>query len=82
MIKNISCEEVMSKLYTYLDSEVDGPTEEEINHHLHYCRECFSRAEFEKLLKRKVAKSGEKKIPDDVQNRLTELVRSFGNTTH
>ena len=57
----VSCEEVLSKLYAYLDREVDELTTSEIDHHLEHCRECFSRAEFEKVLRNRVAKSTEKK---------------------
>ncbi len=77
MVKKISCEEVMSKLYAYLDREIDGPTEEEIDHHLGHCRECFSRAEFEKLLRSKVSTVGSKQTPEDVQQRLTSLIKRF-----
>ena len=55
MTQKISCEEVMSKLYAYLDNEIDAPTEADIDAHVHKCRECYSRAEFEKNLRKKVA---------------------------
>jgi len=77
MVKELSCEDVLSKLYDYLDSEVDGPTEEDINHHLHNCRECFSRAEFEKMLRKKVSEVGESKAPEDVKARLASLIKRF-----
>ena len=73
----LSCEEVMSKLYAYLDQEVDAPTEEDIAAHVSGCRECYSRAEFEKALKRKVVSTTEEKTPDDVRKRLDFLIRRF-----
>ena len=77
MNRKMSCAEVLSKLYVYLDNEVDGPTEADIEHHLHDCRECFSRAEFEKKLKQRVAHSGMESTPDDVQQRLKSLIKRF-----
>lgn len=77
MAKELSCEDVLSKLYDYLDSEVDGPTAEDINHHLHHCRECFSRAEFEEMLRNKVIEAGESQAPEDVKARLASLIKRF-----
>ena len=77
MSKNISCIAAMSKLQAYLDNEVGAPTEDDIDHHLHNCRECFSRAEFEKTLRKKVADIGSSETPEDVQHRLASLIQRF-----
>ena len=77
MTRKISCEEVLSKLYAYLDNEVDAPTESDIDAHLHECRECFSRAEFEKALKKKVAAATEVATPDETRARLQTLIKRF-----
>lgn len=77
MSEKISCVEVLSKLYDYLDQEVDTLTEEEIDEHVHACRECFSRMEFERRLRQKVAQSGSVAAPEDVQKRLTSLIKRF-----
>ncbi len=77
MTNQLSCDEVLSMLYDYLDSEVDGPTEADIDAHLHSCRECFSRAEFEKALRKKVAGAGEVETPDATRGRLEALIKRF-----
>ena len=77
MNRKVSCEEVLSKLHAYLDQEVDAPSEAEIDQHLHECRECFSRAEFEKTLKRKVASAAEVETPADTRERLEALIKRF-----
>ena len=77
MMRKISCEEVLSKLHAYLDHEVDAPSEAEIDHHLHECRECFSRAEFEKALKRKVAGAADVATPAETRARLESLIKRF-----
>ena len=77
MTKKITCDEVLLKLHAYLDQEVDAPTEADIDAHLHECRECFSRAEFEKALKRKIATAGEITPPDDTRGRLEALIKRF-----
>lgn len=77
MTSKLTCSEVMVRLYAYLDSEVDDLTELDIEEHLDECRECFSRADFEKRLRARVAKSGETKAPSDVQQRLRKLIQQF-----
>ena len=75
--RTITCNEAMSKLYDYLDSELDDITEEEIDRHVHDCRECFSRMDFEKRLRAKVQNLDETQTPPDVQDRLMALVKKF-----
>ena len=77
MTRKVSCEEVLSKLHAYLDQEIDAPSEAEIDHHLHECRECFSRAEFEKALKKKVASAAETTTPAETRQRLEALIKRF-----
>ena len=77
MARVMSCEDVLSLLSTYLDSEVDGMTEADIDAHIHKCRECFSRAEFERALKKKVKAAGELKTPEATRNRLESLIKRF-----
>lgn len=77
MVEKISCEDVLAELYQYLDREVDPATSEIIDQHLEHCRECFSRAEFEKRLRARVADAVETEVPDDVQQRLRSLLKRF-----
>lgn len=73
----ISCAEVMSKLYAFLDGEVDNLTESDIEHHLHHCRECFSRVDFEKKLKERVKSTDAVNTPPDVKSRLQDIMNKF-----
>jgi len=73
----MSCEDVLRQLYAYLDGEVDNLTEAEIEHHLHHCRECFSRMDFEKKLKQKVKESASLQTPVEVRSRLNKLMSKF-----
>ena len=77
MANKISCEEVISKLYDYLDQELAGSTQVDIDEHIKDCRECFSRAEFERALRKKVAGSIEADTPADTRNRLEALIKRF-----
>lgn len=78
MSNKMTCEAVLQHLYDYLDGEVNDELMADIDHHLEDCRECFSRAEFEKLLKKRVEKSIEaEEVPEDVQGRIQSLMNRF-----
>jgi anti-sigma factor (TIGR02949 family) len=77
MSDSMSCEDVLAKLYDYLDKEVDSGLEADIDEHIHSCRECFSRAEFERKLRKRVVTSVEVKPPDGVRSRLENLIKKF-----
>ena len=77
MVKTISCQEALSKLQAYLDEELGPDAEQIVDHHIHNCRECFSRTEFEKSLRKRVESAASKKVPEDVQKRLDSLIKRF-----
>ncbi len=72
----IACEEVIERLFAYLDSELDSSTQAEIDRHLRRCHDCFSRKEFERRLREKVAASGTEKAPDRLKRRVESLLNS------
>jgi mycothiol system anti-sigma-R factor len=74
---HIRCEEVIAHLLTYLDGEIDAEKRVQIDRHLAECRGCFSRAEFEKLLRERVGQLGEEKAPASLQQRIKSLIDKF-----
>ena len=54
-IKEINCEEAVSRFNDFIDMYLKGKAKDELQHHVNSCRHCFERIEFEKLLKSKVA---------------------------
>ncbi|WP_366653693.1 zf-HC2 domain-containing protein [Fodinicurvata sp. EGI_FJ10296] len=77
MAPEISCEEVIEQLMTYLDRELDETAEREIDAHLEACRGCFSRAEFERRLRARVVDTANVKAPAHLHNRVEALTRRF-----
>ncbi|HWQ39845.1 MAG TPA: zf-HC2 domain-containing protein [Burkholderiales bacterium] len=75
--RSISCEEALKRLYEHLDRALDATEAAEIEHHLETCRACFSRAEFEKRLKERLAAIGREQAPEALQRRVRELLRRF-----
>jgi mycothiol system anti-sigma-R factor len=76
-IKEIGCEEALRRLFEYLDHELDGTRHAEMEQHLHTCRACYSRAEFERRLKGRLGALGKEQAPPEFQHRITNLLRRF-----
>ena len=68
---DIGCLQAIEAFYAYLDGELEDPTSiEEFEYHMQHCRSCYSRADVEKLLNRRIAESAKTPAPERVQNRL------------
>ncbi len=75
--QEISCEEVIERLFAYLDGELVDVPRETIDRHLQHCRDCFTRAEFEKRLRARVADSVSTKAPERLRSRVRALLDDF-----
>ncbi|MFN2361417.1 MAG: anti-sigma factor [Marinobacter sp.] len=73
----VSCEEVIEHLFEYMDRELDGHTSAEIERHLERCHDCFSRADFERRLRERIAASGQQQAPERLHRRIREVIERF-----
>lgn len=73
----LSCEQVLEHLLAHLDQELNAETSAEIDRHLAECRGCFSRAEFERRLKSRVAQTGTASAPESLRARIKGLIERF-----
>ena len=76
-VADINCEEVMNHLMEFLDDEVATDKSEEIHQHLHKCRSCFSRVEFERRLGDAVGDTDTTVATDDLQDRIKNMMDKF-----
>ena len=76
-LSQLSCEEVIEQLFTYLDGEVDDERTAAIEQHLARCRDCFTRAEFERRLRERTTQAGSSKAPDRLRARIRKLIDSY-----
>lgn len=76
-MRELSCEEVIARLFEFLDHELDDTAERDIEHHLELCRGCFSRAEFERRLRARIAETGQARAPDSLRQRVRLLVSKY-----
>lgn len=44
----LSCEEVVDRLFEYLDGELEDLESQQVKDHLEACKRCYPRAEFER----------------------------------
>lgn len=75
--RHISCEEVIEQIFVYLDGELDEARSALIDEHLKHCRDCFSRAEFERKLRARIRDSATVRAPDRLHRRITGLLKKF-----
>ncbi len=76
-IRLINCEEALHRLFDYLDHELDETRRAEMEQHLKICRGCYSRAEFEKRLKGRLAAVGAAPPSTDFESRIRKLIGNF-----
>jgi anti-sigma factor (TIGR02949 family) len=72
-----SCEDALRVLAAHLDRELDAPASRQVERHLEICRSCYSRAEFEKRLKERVAELGQEPARPELADRVQTLIRTF-----
>lgn len=68
------CEEALRLLAQYLDCELTPADEAEVERHLHTCRSCYSRAEFERRLKAELADLSTADVPASLERRVQDLL--------
>jgi len=69
------CDEVLGRLYTFLDSELDIASAEEIQRHLDECAPCLEQAAVERMVKQLVARSCAcEPAPDEVRLRVVQRI--------
>jgi mycothiol system anti-sigma-R factor len=76
-VKKLDRTQALAHLFEYLDQELDGEIEEQVREHMHDCRSCFSRLEFEHSLKSHIRESGSESAPESLRNRVAGLIREF-----
>jgi anti-sigma factor (TIGR02949 family) len=73
----IGCEEALRRLAEYLDRELEPSQHEAVERHVKLCRSCFSRADFERLLKERLTDLGREEAPAQLQSRIRKLMGGF-----
>jgi anti-sigma factor (TIGR02949 family) len=75
--KKLECEEAIKMILEYLDKELPDHDHEAMDAHLEKCRSCYSRMEFEKILKTKVSSLPVLKAPDSLRNKIKKVTGKY-----
>jgi anti-sigma factor (TIGR02949 family) len=70
----IRCEDALRLLAEYLDQELADVYHVEVEQHLSTCRSCYSRAEFERRLKKELSRLRDAEVPDGLERRLRTII--------
>ena len=75
--KEMNCEQALRQIFAYVDHELSEAERAAMQEHLHTCKSCFSRTEFERLLKSKVGALRDDKATTRVSERVKALLGDF-----
>lgn len=74
---DLTCEEVIEQLFEFLDKELDSARAADIERHMARCRDCFTRAEFERRLRAKVREAGAARAPQRLHDRIKGILDQY-----
>lgn len=74
---DIDCDQALRQIFEYLDRELGDHDHGAMERHLEACKGCFSRMEFERLLKGKVRGLREEKASESAAQRIKALLKDF-----
>lgn len=72
-----SCEQVIQGIWAYLDHDLNKTDLEHMQVHLELCRACFSRCEFERLLRESMQRKTNSCCPEQVKARIKSIFEQF-----
>lgn len=75
-IPPMDCEQALARVFEFIDHELNARERDAMQTHLHTCKSCFSRAEFERRLKVKLTRLREHAEPG-AQARIEKLIKSL-----
>lgn len=75
--RKLDCDQAIRMLFEYLDNELDDNDQQAMEAHLHDCRACFSRMEFDKRLKGMIKGKEIVSAPDALRGRIKKISDRF-----
>jgi len=76
MSHDCDCGDAQDQLYQYLDSELDSETATSVRSHLDDCNGCHDSFDFERRLKLIVRQCLTEDMPETLEVKVRELIRS------
>jgi anti-sigma factor (TIGR02949 family) len=74
--KPIDCEQALARIFDFIDHELRAEEHAAMQEHLDACKSCFSRADFERRMKEKLARLRDEATPE-AKSRIDKLIKSL-----
>jgi anti-sigma factor (TIGR02949 family) len=74
---DMGCEQALKRLLEFIDRELSDSEHDSVERHLHTCRSCFSRMEFESRLKQRLSALSAEDVPSQARDRIRDLIKGF-----
>jgi mycothiol system anti-sigma-R factor len=72
---DVDCNEILDRMYVFIDNELDNASKTEIQSHLDECAPCLREADLERLVKALVARSCVERAPVELRQRVIFSIR-------
>jgi mycothiol system anti-sigma-R factor len=69
------CQEVLERVFFFIDNELERADSEEIQHHLDECGPCLQKYDLERTVKSLVARSCTEHAPESLRERVLLQIR-------
>lgn len=71
----ISCKEALTRIYEYLDGELEGASHQQVEEHFRICTRCYPHLRLEERFRARVREALERAtVPADLERRVLELL--------
>ena len=72
---DVDCNEILDRVYVFIDHELDNTSSEQIQTHLDECGPCLREGDLERLVKALVARSCHERAPVELRQRVMFSIR-------
>jgi mycothiol system anti-sigma-R factor len=72
---DVDCNEILDRVYVFIDHELDNASREQIQSHLDECGPCLREVDLERLVKALVARSCHERAPVELRQRVMFSIR-------
>lgn len=77
----IPCDQVVAKLWEYLDRELSPQASAEVERHLEVCRRCFPQYDFQRAYRDYLRRVEREPVPPELRQRIFEALLAEESTT-
>lgn len=76
--EHYTCEEAIRLIASYIDRELEADEIGALEKHIHRCKSCYSRVEFEQKLKNQLGTLRSTDVSAALQQRIRGLLENYG----